>query len=237
MTRIQVPDPPLHSVMLAPDERQTLGSASSADPQHDRISVGRPAFAPLDLETVDADSRVFVQSRPGSAYWLLAVTCSFRALDDKPIETAWLELRLETIRPDGMAPPTAWSMEPLVLQDPTEITSVVTLDASLKLKSGIGPVEGGPSAKRETTEKLTKRRPYLEAFREGTDRPSWIFTRTESTDVRGVHRLRAVAELPAGASGQVETRVGATLRLKRFGLVPYRANLDDVPDIQRVVFG
>jgi hypothetical protein len=52
-----------------------------------------------------------------------------------------------------------------------------------------------------------------------------------------VNRLRAVAELRAGASAQVDVGVGATLKLKRFELIPYRAALGDLPEHMQAVFG
>jgi len=238
MTELEIPDVDLDPVPLTLDRRVTLGEATKApDEQRDRISLGRPVCVALDPATVDADARVFLQGRPDSSFWLLALTCSFRALDDEPIEKAWVEVRLRTESPGGAPQPTAWSMEPLVLSDPAQVSKVAKFDLSLKLKSEVVPVEVGPSVSAERKRDYTQRVPYVEAHREGTARPSWIFTRTPITEVRGVHRLRAVLELPIHAKGRAEVSAGATLRLKLLGLIPYRANLDDLPEHQSVVFG
>jgi hypothetical protein len=204
-------DQPLEPVRLAPDRRVTLGASKTAEPTYetDRISLGRPVCVPLDAASVDADTRVFLESRRDSTYWLLGITCSFRAHDQEPMESAWLEVQLRDVEPDGVGDPTAWSMEPQSLHDPMEVSRVAKLDAVLKLKSDLVPVEVGPSVSKETGNAFTKRLPYIEAHREGTARPAWIFTRTPVTEIRGVHRLRAVIELPASATGAGEVSVGA----------------------------
>jgi hypothetical protein len=232
-------DQRLEPVRLAPDRRVTLGASETAEPtyENDRISLGRPDCVPLDMASVDADARVFLESRRDSTFWLLRISCSFRARDREPMESAWLEVQLRGVEPDGVANPTAWSMEPLSLHDPMEVSRVVKLDAALKLESDLIPVEVGPSTSRETSNAFVKRLPYVEAHREGTARPAWIFTRTPVTEIRGVHRLRAVIELPASATAAGEVGVGATLRLKKFGLISYRANLEDAPERQLVRIG
>lgn len=238
MTELDLPDPTLEPVPLGLDRRTTLGTkGGTPDAPRDRVSLGRPACIALDVATVDAQARVFLEGKPESSFWLLALTCSFRAVDDEPIEKAWLEVRLQTTTPDGAQPPTAWSMEPLALSDRLQVSKQAKLDASLKLTSPVIPLEIGPSASSETTKTYEREVRYVEAYREGTARPSWIFSRTPITDVRGVHRLRAVIELAAGTTARAEISAGATLRLKLLGLVPYRAELDDLPEHESLIFG
>jgi hypothetical protein len=237
MTELEFADAPLEAVPLGLDRRVTLGAATDApDEQADRISLGRPACVPLDVDTVDEGARVFLEARPAATFWLLALTCSFRAVEDEPIEQAWLEVRLNAVQPPGSEAPTAWSMEPLSLASPMQISQVTKLDASLKLTSPVVPIELGPSIGRETTEEFQAEAPFVEAHREGTSRPSWIFSRTKMTDVRGVHRLRTVVDLSAGATAQAEVSAGARLKLKRFGLISYKARLDDLPEHQVLQF-
>jgi hypothetical protein len=233
MTEFKIADTPLLPVTLGLDRRVTLGPASDAPgEQDDRISIGRPTVVPLDAGTVDADARVFLQGRPSSAFLLLALTCSFRAADDQPIEQAWIEVRLQTLQPSGSDDPTAWSMEPLSLTNPVQVSEVTKLDASLKLTSPVIPIEVGPDMERDKTETFEVQVPFVEAHREGTSRPAWIFSRTKITEVRGVHRLRTVIDLPAGTTARAEVSAGATLRLKKLGLIPYKALLDRLPDHQ-----
>jgi hypothetical protein len=122
------------------------------------------------------------------------------------------------------------------LTTPSQVTTTAKFDASLKLKSDVVPVEIGPSAAREQKIEYVAQQPYLEAHREGTAQPSWIFTRTPSVEVRGVQRLRTVVELATDARARAELSAGATLKLKLLGFIPYRAKLDDLPENQSIVF-
>ncbi len=238
MTELEFTDAPLEPVPLGLVRRVTLGPAADApEEQGDRISLGRPVCVALDVNTVDEAARVFLMGRPNSTFWLLALTCSFRAVEDEPIENAWLEVRLETVQPVGSEAPTAWSMEPLRLTNPVQVSNVTKLDGSLKLTSPVVPIEIGPSLGREKTEEFETELPFVEAHREGTPRPSWIFTRTKITEIRGVHRLRTVVDVPAGVIGRAEISAGARLRLKRFGVIPYEAQLDRLPEHQAVQLG
>lgn len=228
----------LQPVTLQPEQRTVLGSSAGLPPeQQDRISLGRPEAKRLDHASLDAGAREFLDSHRESDFWLVGATCSFRAVSDEPLESAWLEIRLQTVQPGGAATPTAYSMEPLTLTDPVTVTTTVKLDASLKLTSPVVPIEIGPSGERTSTTSYTERKPYVEAYREGTARPAWWFYPTPATGIRGVHRLRMVVELPAGASGRGEVSVGAQVRLKALGLFPYRTGLGQLPDHQIVSFG
>jgi hypothetical protein len=238
VTTLELEEPALEPVALGLEERRLLGAASLApDAVGDRISIGRPVCKALDLDTVDADARDFLGSRPSSSFWLLALTCSFLAANDEPIETAWLRIQLKPEAPAGAETPIAWSMEPLALTDLVQISRSAKLDATLKLKSEVVPIEVGPAVARETSQQYERRVPFVEAHQEGTPQPSWIFTRTAVTEVRGVHHLRTVVELPAGATGQAEVSAGATLKLKALGLIPYRAQLENLPEHQSVPLG
>ncbi|QTE00782.1 hypothetical protein [Streptomyces cyanogenus] len=230
MTSLDITDPVLEPVTLDLAQRVTLGSRRQPpDEQPGRIALGRPVCLPLDLATVDEEARIFLSGRPDSAFWLLALVCSFRAVEDEPMESAWLNVRLRTVRPAGAEPPTAWSMEPLALADAVEVSKTVSLDAELKLTSVLVPIEVGPSAGREWTRSYERSETYVQAHAEGSAQPSWFFTRTPVREIDGVHRLRTVVELPATAVGEAEVSVGATLKLKRCGLIPYRTDPDRVP--------
>jgi hypothetical protein len=227
-------------IALQVDRRVTLGGrAALGAPQElsERIAIGRPQCAALDVDTVDTEARPFLEKRKDSVFWLLGLTCSFLALEDAPIDRAWLQVRLESIPSEETAEPLAWSMEPLSLTDPVQIAQSAKLSASLKLMSELVPVEVGPSTERGKTSEYTRKVPYVEAHSEGTAKPSWIFTRTKITEVRGVHRMRAVVEMPISRATRAEVSVGATLKLKKFGLISYKSELADLPEHQTVTFG
>ncbi len=237
MTLIDIAETELQAVDLASEQRVTLGgSAAVEDTRIDRVSLGKPVCMPLDMSVLDEQDRQFLFGRPGSRFWLLALTCSFREVADAPIESAYVEVQLAVTAPEGADEPTAWSMEPLKLSNTVKLSRTVKLDASLKLSSDVVPIEVGPSAGVGTTQSYERSVPYLQAHREGTQRPVWFFTRTPAASIGGVHRMRTVVELPAGAAGRAAVGMGATLRLKRFGLIPYRAILADLPDHRFVEF-
>lgn len=241
MTLIDLGEPQdLIPMALQVDRRVTLDSrVALGAPQEvsGRIAIGRPLCTALDVDAVDAETRPFLAARKDSAFWLLGLTCSFLALEDAPINRAWLQVRLDSLPPEETAESLAWSMEPLSLSDPVQIAQSTKLSASLKLRSELVPVEGGPSTERGKTSEYTRNAPFVEAHGEGTAKPSWIFTRTKVTEVRGVHRMRAVVEMPVSRATRAEVSVGATLRLKKFGLITYKSELADLPEHQTVVFG
>lgn len=240
MTVIDLGETTLEPVALEREERALLGGRGVTGVPGsltERVSLGRPLCHALDVAAVDAESRPFLEERKGSAFWLLGLTCSFLAVDDEPIEKAWLQVTLETVTPEGAEEPTAWSMEPQRLTSPVQVARSAKLDLSLKLASELVPIDVGPGAGREKTETFTKDLPFVEAHREGTAKPSWIFNRTKAADVRGVHRLRAVVEVPTGSVGRASVGVGATLKLKKLGVIPYRQDLKDLPASQTVTFG
>jgi hypothetical protein len=256
MTKLELAEPSLEPIALTPAKTWSEGigpgrprlpgadrNPNATDPRRvpgellGRISIGRPACIRLDLANVDQDAQVFLAGKPGSTFWLLAISCSFRAVEKEPMETAWLQVSLSTVNPDGAAAPVAWSMEPTILDDAVQVTRTTKLDASLKLASDHVPIDIGPSSGREITRAYTERRPFLEALHEGTERPAWVFTRTPVTEIRGLHRLRTVVELAAGSVGQADISAGAILKLNRLGLFPYRVNLDQVPDSRTVRIG
>jgi hypothetical protein len=153
------------------------------------------------------------------------------------MERAWLEVALAPVQDGDTSAPTAWSMEPLTLSDPMQISSVVKLDGSLKLTSPVVPLDVGLGRSKQTRVAIEQQAPYVEAYREGTSNPSWWFSRTPVTEVRGVHRLRTVVEVPAGMGARAVVNAGATLRLKLVGLIPYRTPLNDPPEERSLVFG
>jgi hypothetical protein len=222
------------------DSRVTLGTREGADvpPElSDRIAIGRPLCARLDASAVDAETRPFLAERDGSAFWLLGLTCSFLASEDAAIDRAWLQVQLRSAPPGEGGEPLAWSMEPQAMSDPVQIARSTKLSASLKLTSELVPLEVGPAAERGKTSEYTRNVPYVEAHREGTAKPVWIFTRTEIADIRGVHRMRAVVEMSAGHRVRAEVSAGADLALKRLGLIPYKSKLANLPEHQTITFG
>lgn len=235
MTTVNLTDGELVLLALQRDARVTLGARPGDVPDElDRISIGMPQTPPLDPSVVDEATRLFLTNRPGARFVMLALTCSFRADAVEPLEKAWIEVTMRTTAPDGAAEPIAWSLEPQILADEVTVSRTVKLDGMLKLTSDVVPVEAGPSASRETKLEYRRLQPYVEAYREGTARPSWIFTRTPIAEIRGIHRMRAIVQLGTATTGEATVGVGATVRHRAFGPITYRTRLDRLPVAQRI---
>lgn len=221
----------LRPLTLQPQQRVMLGGRAGgvAEPLPERISIGQAKCGAVERARVDAETRRFLDGKTASAFWLLELTCSFIADEGEPLERAWLKLQL-TASPPEAAEPLAWSMEPRSLGDPEKVSKKTSFDASLKLKSETVPLEAGPAVSRETTREHTKQVPFVEAHGEGTATPSWIFDRTPITEIRGIHHLRTIVEAPAAGTTEGKISIGATVRRKRLGLVPYEADLEDLPE-------
>jgi hypothetical protein len=235
VTTIDLPDGQFVPLQLLRDQRVTLGGTHGDVPEElDRISLGRPVVRPLNLTTVDEGTRSYITDRPGARFLMLALTCSFRADVEEPLEKAWIEAAMRIITPDYATEPIAWSLEPQMLTDEVTVSRTVRLDGMLKLTSEVVPIQAGPGASRETKTEFRRQQPYVEAYREGTARPAWIFTRTAIAEIRGIHRMRAVVELPSTAVGEATVGVGATVRYRVAGPITYRARLDHLPVPQRI---
>jgi len=211
------------------ESRPTLGAGDQGPSvEADRISIGQPVCVRLDSSNLDPDGQSFVESKPDSMFWLFGISCSFRADARAPLNRAWLELQLTSVQPPDRPAPIAWSMEPVSSEDLVQVGRKATLDGFLKLKSTLIPLEVGSSAAVEETETHGRRVPFVEAHREGTSEPCWFFTRTEMTEIRGVHRLRMVIETGMNSVAQAHVSVGAVIQRKRLGAFTYRAALDDL---------
>lgn len=141
ITQLELSDSPLKAVVLKPAKTWPEGAGPShvvppSQPPNvirpgspggnaiDRISIGRPVCLPINHAT----SRRRWRDPPGEEGLDVLAACnhlqfpgrSFLAFDKEPMETAWLETTLSTVRPSGGARPVTWSMEPSVLDDAVE---------------------------------------------------------------------------------------------------------------------
>lgn len=235
MTTIDLPDPDLVPVALRPHERVTLGTGLETEAAYDRVALGVPTVKPLTQDQLDEDAQHFLASRASSRFVLLTLTASFSFDQSRPFETAWVDVRVGTADSAPGTAPVAWSMRPVNEADPNDVVRTVTVDASLKLSFPGVPLEAGPSASRAQQE--TFQRPWIkiEALGEGTSSPRWVFYRTDASDIRGMHRLCLVLDIPSDVTARAEVSVGATLRLRRFKVFRYTAALQDTPDVASVL--
>lgn len=231
MTTFSLPEPELLTVGLDPDQRVTLGAGVVVDAEPQRVRLGRPFCRPADLDSVDADTRPFLIGRPDSAFSLVGFPVSFSHDEDNPLVSAWVDVTLRRQAPPDALEPVAWSLLPLSEADPVNVAKKATLDASLKFKSGLLPVDIGPSFGHENDRSYTQRAVSVEALGEGTSAARWEFFATEVSPIRGTHRLMLIVETTSGSSGQAEISIGATIRIRRQKVFRFKAALDKLPEI------
>ena len=234
MTTIDLPEPDLIAVPLSPHRRDVLGPAGKVGEETGRLALGLPVLTPLTLETIDEEARAFLRSRSNSRFTMLTLTTSFASDEDNPFESAWVDVKISCPRSLGPAAPVAWSMRPRSEADVSTVVRKVSIDASLKLSMPGIPVEAGPHAGREKNETFNRQIIKVEALREGTSDPRWEFFPTETTEIRGVHRLCMIIDIPVTETGLAEVSLGATIRIRRMKIFRYSAALTDVPQVARV---
>jgi hypothetical protein len=238
MTRFDLPEEEFHEVTLEPEDRVTLGAREdTADAPISRIVLSRPLVKAIDVSVVDEDTRPFLRDHADREYYLVGLACSFKHDEREPVISAWVqvELRLTDDDPEGIV--SAWSLQPEQLSDPAELTRTVEFDPSLKLTgvAGVG-VEIGVGGKKATETHFTRDLTFLEGLGIGTPSPAWSFTRTDAHEIRGLFRLRFIAELSAENTAEGVISAGATIKRRLLGR-SYVAALKDRPDLERVRFG
>jgi hypothetical protein len=203
--------------------------------EYNRLALGRPVVTPLTLDSIDEDARAFLLSRTGSRFTMLTLTASFALDDSKPFESAWVDVSIGPSDDQSMEAPIAWSMRPMSEADVSTVVRNVTVDASLKLSFPGVPGEAGPSASRGSEEKFERPLIKVEALNEGTSSPRWVFYRTNASEIRGIHRMCMVIDIPGAQAALAKVSIGATIRLRRFKLFRYTAVLIDAPEVASVV--
>jgi hypothetical protein len=235
MTTLELPEPELQEIRLDPYERivRGAGKTETLESQTGRLALGLPILQPLNTETVDEDTRPFLQARPNSRFYLLTTTVSFRPDKDLPFKSAWVDITLRCPAPDATEQPVAWSMDPHSVADAISVSRKIALSPSLKVSApGITLESAGPSMEEEIT--FDRHDVSLEALNEGTGHPRWDFYSTNSGQIRGVHTLCLVIDLPANKQGTASIEMGATIRMRHMKIFRFTAALPETPQIATV---
>ncbi|WP_327417291.1 hypothetical protein [Streptomyces sp. NBC_01233] len=186
-----------------------------------RISLGAPVVRPLtgvQAAEGDGDWGAFLESQADRYdYLLLSLVCSFRpASDGAPFTDAGIGIRLEAPDEPADRQPIAWSISPKRRAVPVPPSGSLTLTANLMLvDAGVEftPHQGGQ-------EKL-----FVVGMGERDSDPEWRFTATPGTPLVGDESLALIVRTPAGTPTRAHVTVAATVRQRRLGLIPYRAEL------------
>jgi len=218
---MDVPLPQLaeREVRLVATSRRAAGPATPAQPVdalEGRVKLGGPLAVPVTPEYVaeSADLRTFVEQEAARyRYHLVHISVTFEAApDDPPLATAAMDLAL--LSPRSSRPPIAWSMSPLRITDPTEITSSITLGPQLKL-AGI-----------DRTITRVRNDIFLQAFRELRADPGWQLRRTPAMALFGCFRFNMVVRSEIEAVTELATTITASVP-RRGWLRSYSSSLPD----------
>ncbi|RAJ61676.1 hypothetical protein K378_04036 [Streptomyces sp. Amel2xB2] len=211
---------PNHDVDLVPT--LLLQSPTSQAPLRGRVSLGTPVVRPLTAAQAaegDGDWLDFLESQAGEYdYLFLSVVCSFRpSPDGTPFADAGIGIRLEAPGEPAARQPIARSISPKKRALPaTPSATQLTLTAKLLLvEAGVeyAPEQGG-------REEL-----FVVGMGERDSDPEWRFSATASTPLVGDESLALIVRVPAGVAAHAHITVAATVKQRRLGLIPYRAEL------------
>ena len=226
---VEVPELGQVAATLRSRQRPTRGRPSDVSGRRapavelaGRLSLGEPVGVAItpDFAAADAELCAFVQAEIDAArYWLVHLACTFTLGDGDPLDKAWLAVELA--RADGgvTGRPIAWSMSPMRLSRAIEQSRTLKLGADAKL------AQAGVEVARTVEGSVV----YLEALHLRESTPTWEFTRTDADEIRGATLLALVVRAPVGAVVDGSVELTAALRSRRFGVIPFRAELPDRP--------
>jgi hypothetical protein len=231
---VALPDPSLSDLTLEPTPESVRGLRGAEDtkrlaealgPLRRRLSLGGPATRRIDTgSTDDVELQRFLKDQGANYdYYLLRLDCSVRHDHEEPFASALVAVDLSG-RDPAEPTPIAWSIDPIRLFDPVQVSRTVSLGPSLKIVAA-GLLDVGLQAKAETHEQHERKEIILEGLYELESTPTWTMFKTGSTELRGLYRFHLVVRSPKGATTIGVVTASATVERKRFGLIAYHAAL------------
>jgi hypothetical protein len=113
-------------------------------------------------------------------------------------------------------------MMPLRLAQPVQVARTVKLGADAKLVQA--ELTSGVTVSADTV--------YLQALHLQESNPTWEFSRTDTSDIRGAAQLALVVRAARHTRPIGTVELMATVRTTRFGLLAYQAPAPGPPSIQ-----
>ncbi|MEV6318047.1 hypothetical protein [Streptomyces sp. NPDC051776] len=98
----------------------------------------------------------------------------------------------------------------------------MTTSTHLKLTAKLMLVEAGVEC---TPEKDSREELFVIGMGERDSDPEWRFSATASTPLVGDESLALIVRVPAGVPALAHITMAATIKQRRLGLIPYRAEL------------
>ncbi|MCX5341904.1 hypothetical protein [Streptomyces atratus] len=186
-----------------------------------RISLGTPVVRPLNATQAaegDGDWVEFLESQADQYdYLLLNLVCSFRpSPDGTPFVDAGIGIRLEAPGEPADRQPIAWSISPKKQALP------VTPSAQLSLTAKLMFVEAGVEY---TPQQDGREELFVVGMGERDSDPEWRFSATAGTPLVGDESLALIVRVPTGVPARAHITMAATVKQRRLGLIPYRAEL------------
>jgi hypothetical protein len=225
---MDMPLPPLaeREVRLVATSRRAArsdASAAPADALEGRVKLGGPFAVVVTPEYVASspDLRAFVEQEAAhSLYHLVHISVTFEpAAAEAQLGTAAVDLALQA--PGASRRPVAWSMSPLQITDPSEVTSSLAIGPQLKL----GGIELAGIA-RTSTRVRHENDVFLQAFRELRADPGWRLQRTSAMPLFGCFRFGLVVRSETGTTTELALTITATV-FRRSWLRSYSYSLPD----------
>ncbi len=213
------PSAPTYDIDLVPT--LLLGTPTLLPPLTGRVSLGTPVVRPLTAAQAtegDGDWQDFLESQADQYdFLLLSQVCSFRPCPDgTPIVEAGISIRLEAPGEPIERQPIAWSISPKKRALP------VTRSNQLKLTAKLMFVE----ADLELTPNLGGREEHsVIGMGERDSDPEWRFSATAGTPLIGDETLALIVRIPVGVPATARIAMAATVKHRRLGLIPCRAEL------------
>jgi hypothetical protein len=188
-----------------------------ADRLSGRLSIGDPVVMPLSAERVAADSELaefVLQEADHSRYCLLHLVCTFRPdskHDRNPFIRADLGVRFDA---DG-ARPIAWSLTPRQR----------TVRVPYKLHVALGAKLTFVEPTLDISSEGEREKVYIQSYGERQSDPEWRMRRTARQRIEGDESFSIVVKMPVEGAAEANVILGATIRDRVLGLVPYNAAL------------
>ncbi|MFI6153041.1 hypothetical protein ACIBCA_10140 [Kitasatospora sp. NPDC051170] len=218
MNQIIIDAPVLMDVELSPVPR--LHTPTPSAPLRGRVSLGVAAVQRLTAEQAsqgDEEWLGYLESESAhSDYLLLSLVCAFRPADNEDeFVDAGVGIQLEAPDEPEDRQPIAWSIAPKKRTSPAGRVGRIALTAKLAIVESTLDVT--PNQQHEHL--------FLVGMGERDSDPEWRFKATSAAPLIGDETLTIVVKAPAGAAVRAHVSVAATVRQRRLGLIPYRADL------------
>ena len=229
--KLELPMPGWLDATLISDVPPVLGRAvPPEDRAGGRLRAGiiqsRPVVAG---DEGDNELAMFLSAERGRfEYHVVRATFTFVDSEAEPLDSAWVKIDLSSTEEDGdgLEGPIAWSMEPEQLAVPSGVVQTAEIKANAKLFTA------GLSRQAAVGDEV-----YLRSRHSGSTRPTWYLSRTARHPLDGDVDLRLVMRIPARTRALAQVSAGAQIRTKKFGLLPYLAEIPRLDAWQLAVPG